>query len=355
MKNLRFVGTTVPSHKFLVVLIIAVLSLTALSGLVYGQDDTSEFNLTMDVLNASVWHGEGRDWDNTFTDPGAVVYHDGLFHMFRNGFKAWPAEVQVGYLTSEDGITWTEMSEEPVFTHAEVPFNVVASLASSALVEDDGTWVLYFYNWPNSGSNEDLGIARATATDPMGPWVMDENVLIAPSSDPQAWDSNILSSPSVVKSDEDYVMYYSSSDQNLQWAIGRATSEDGLMWEKDEAPVFEVSDDPDAFDSFQVQQPRVVLSDDGYIMLYRCYFNNDTSRAYGIAISEDGITWERVSDRPLIDENGSLYDNFPAQTRGMWFSELAYHNGTYYIYLELQRGLRFQTDIYSGTFELPSE
>jgi predicted GH43/DUF377 family glycosyl hydrolase len=307
----------------------------------------------MDVVNAAVWHGEGRDWDNIFTDPGAVVYHDGLFHMFRNGFQSWPAAVQIGYLTSEDGINWTEMSEDPVFTHEEVPFDVTASLASSALVEDDGTWVLYFYNWPSSTVGTDAGIARATATDPMGPWVMDETLVLTPSSDPAAWDSSQLSSPSVVKADDEYVMYYASFDQSFQYAIGRATSEDGLTWVKDEEPVFEISGVDGTFDSFQVQQPRVVLGEDGYVMLYRSYFGNDTQRAYGLAVSEDGIAWERLSDEPLIDEDGALYDNFPAQTRGMWFSELAYHDGTYYVYLELQRGLRFQTDIYAGSFEGP--
>ena len=51
--------------------------------------------------------GESGTWDDRYTDPGAVVFYDGIFHMFRNGFRGYPAESQVGYVTSTDGYTWT--------------------------------------------------------------------------------------------------------------------------------------------------------------------------------------------------------------------------------------------------------
>jgi len=44
--------------------------------------------------------GIAGSWDDRFTDPGAVVYYDGMFHMFRNGFRGFPAASQVGYVTA---------------------------------------------------------------------------------------------------------------------------------------------------------------------------------------------------------------------------------------------------------------
>src|SRR5215216_7718928 len=44
--------------------------------------------------------GPGGSWDDRYTDPGAVLYYDGTFHMFRTGFRGFPAESQVGYVTS---------------------------------------------------------------------------------------------------------------------------------------------------------------------------------------------------------------------------------------------------------------
>ncbi len=125
--------------------------------------DTPLFTLFSD--DPVVSHGESADWDSQYTDPGAVIYHDGLFHMFRNGFKGWPASVQVGYLTSEDGLNWTEVTSDPVLRTDEVPYAGVAALASDALVLDDGTWVLYFYTWESrSGAGAPGSIGRATAS-----------------------------------------------------------------------------------------------------------------------------------------------------------------------------------------------
>lgn len=40
-------------------------------------------------------HGPSGAWNGRYTDPGAVVVHDGLLHAFPNGFAAWPAPVGV--------------------------------------------------------------------------------------------------------------------------------------------------------------------------------------------------------------------------------------------------------------------
>ena len=47
-------------------------------------------------------------WDYPYTDPGAVAFHNGRFHMIRNGFQGWPAAVDWGYASSADGTTWNK-------------------------------------------------------------------------------------------------------------------------------------------------------------------------------------------------------------------------------------------------------
>src|SRR6185436_19294128 len=55
-----------------------------------------------------IQHGGFRvTWDHLYTDPGAVTYYDGLFHIFRNAFNAWPDAVNIAYATSPEGETWT--------------------------------------------------------------------------------------------------------------------------------------------------------------------------------------------------------------------------------------------------------
>jgi len=60
--------------------------------------------------------GEAYSWDSGLMDPGAVVYHKDQFHMFYDAVAFFPSMIQVGYATSQDGIKWTRVMTEPVFT-----------------------------------------------------------------------------------------------------------------------------------------------------------------------------------------------------------------------------------------------
>ncbi len=335
-----------------------LLTLVAIPKVVSGQGgEDDDLHFTIDVEKIAVPHGETGEWDGTYTDPGTVIVHDGKFHMFRNGFKAWPASVEIGYLRSDDGVTWTEVTPDPVFLTADAPFDVEATLASSALVEDDGTWVLYFYLWPHQfGSTDPASIARATAPAPEGPWTMDAEISLGPGSAAE-WDSGGLSAPSVVKTDDGYRMFYTGSmlvDTTIVSGIGMATSPDGITWTKyddpatteapyaESDPVFLPSAETGAWDSPNVHQPRVRLTPDGLVMLYRSFAGNGRNMAFGLATSQDGIMWERVGTEPVFSSDET-------KLRGIWYSELEYRDGTYYGYFEIQRNYQNQTDIYVGT------
>jgi|GEM_PF-5909624 len=123
--------------KIVVILIVILI----LSGISYAQDETPAFEIQN---NPIVLHGTGTDWDSRNTAPGAVIYHDGQFHMFRTGIRGWLQPAGIGYLISDDGITWEEVQEDPVFTQEQLPFEVGTAFVTAALVEDDGTWVFYF-------------------------------------------------------------------------------------------------------------------------------------------------------------------------------------------------------------------
>jgi hypothetical protein len=291
-----------------------------------------------------------RDWDGRYTDPGAVFHHDGQFHMFRNGFQGWPASVQIGYLTSPDGLNWTEETEEPILLTDEVAFAEVAALASSALVEADGTWVIYFYTW-NKGIPAKGEIGRATASQPTGPWSVHPKPVLTLGTE-GSWDSAHLGSPTVLLTDKGYVMYYSGQDEDST-AIGMATSEDGINWKKYDDPAtteapFAESDPVLVSDcgGYDFHQPRVEQAKDGYIMIFRQQpqFSNTAQRGQmglGIATSEDGIAWQVMTPEPFWERNTIPSSN------GFWFTATAYHDDTLYLYIEGGRGSN--TDIYVAT------
>jgi predicted GH43/DUF377 family glycosyl hydrolase len=293
--------------------------------------------------------GTVQAWDGIYTDPGAVFYHDGLFHMFRNGFNGWPAPVQIGYSTSPDGITWTAMSPDPVLYTADVPYAGVAALASDALVMDDGTWVLYFYTWETrSGTNAPGAIGRAAASDPLGPWIIDAEPVLKPGS-ADSWDGNQVSAPRVVKTDPGYVMYYAGNQRgNLSNMIGMATSPDGIIWTKYDDPATTdglfaesdpvlVSDSPKAF----VHQPMVELTPEGWVMIYRRM--ERPRMTLHLALSDDGIHWTTPSPEPLLG-----IPEMPGKVQ-FWYTALVHQDDTYYLYIEGNDSGR--TSIFATTHE----
>lgn len=295
--------------------------------------------------------GPDGSWYETYTDPGGAVYHDGLFHIFHNGFNSWPGSVGIAYSNSEDGENWTLVQEEPVFAGDNLDYVGLTVLASSILVEDDGTWVMYFYIWERRTWPGPVKIGRATAPEPTGPWTADPEPILIQGSDGE-WDDYAVQAPSVVKTDDGYLMFYTGYQRN-QAMIGMATSPDGITWTKYDDPTttevpFAESDpvfmpNEAGWDNTHVLQPRIVSSPDGLVMLYSGAPSvNGSNMKLGYAISEDGIHWERVTE-PIFD--------FTRVSGGqaIWFTEFLYHDGVYYLFFELGTG--GNTEIYLATYE----
>lgn len=298
-------------------------------------------------------HGPLTGWDGTYTDPGAVLYHDGKFHMFRNGFRAWPAAVQIGYATSDDGYSWAKQGDQPVFTTAEVPYAGVAMLASSALVQDDGTWVLYFYTWETNGFPGGGGIGRATAKAPSGPWAPDPALVLKPGAAGE-WDSFQVLTPDVQRSGDGYVMYYSATNGQDGQMIGMASSPDGITWTKYNDPAtpapFAASDPvlqpgpKGAWDGAFVHQPRVARTPAGWVMLYRGVPELRSNKmALGYATSADGTQWRRAAQNPVLTRKAV------PKADAFWFTSMVYRDGTYYLFWEVD--IRRQTNIHLATYQ----
>lgn len=334
---------------FIIVMIVLMTQASA-------QDHMPLFTLLSDA--PVVAHGS-TEWEKNYnyTDPGAVIYHDGQFHMFRNAFRGWPAPVQIAYLTSPDAVQWTEMSNGPVLRTEEVSFAKKAALASSVLVEPDGNWVLYFYTWNTvTGRKGDGEIGRATASDPRGPWTVDPEPVLRPGS-PGDWDEQMVNSPAVIRTDEGYVMYFTGYDQtgNRSGKIGRATSADGIAWTKMDDPAttdipFAESDPimtaTEDWEGAFISQPRVEFTHDGWVMIYRAFGNPSGSMKIGIATSDDSLNWTKYAGNPVLAPT-----DVPEQI-ALWFTATAYNDDTYYLFTELApRSGSNITDIFSLAYQ----
>jgi len=299
-------------------------------------------------------NGVDGTWDDRYTDPGAVVYHDGIFHMFRNGFRAFPAESQVGYVTSPDGYEWTKQGDDPIFKTSDVPYAKIAMYASSALVEADGTWVMYFYTWDSKDFPSASVIGRATAKSPTGPWGADAGPVLVPGAMDE-WDRKQVLAPHVIQTGDGYVMYYSGTNSAGVQMIGMATSRDGIQWTKyndpsttaapfaESDPVFQPGE-AGAWDASWVHQPRVFQTPEGWVMFYRGTQNKEGSiMKLGVATSGDGIHWERSPLNPLLKPSDVPHAQY------FWFTNVLHTDDTYYLFWEVDIGR--STEIYLATHQ----
>jgi predicted GH43/DUF377 family glycosyl hydrolase len=268
-------------------------------------------------------HGDANAWDSKYIDPGAVVWHDGQFHMFYNGMAEW-SRAAIGYATSPDGVNWTRASG-PLLQADDVPFGGIGVYAGSGLVEPGGTWVLFFHTAasPDTGHGS---IGRATASSPAGPWQVDAEPVLAPAGG-DAWDAWRVVNPSVVRTDTEYTLFYEGVDAQFGVRrIGRATSPDGRRWTRSPDPVLDASE-ANVWDAEGVWDPNVVQTPGGMVMLYLSARSTPTyTNGFGIAASGLGFNWARLADRPVL--NTRDYANWHEISRGA----LVYANGTFYLF-----------------------
>ena len=284
-----------------------------------------------------VTHNPSSEIRNSYINPGAVVFHEDMFHMFFNSFTAWPGLVKIGYMTSNDGYGWELAQDAPVLTTDQIPFGDGKADVSSVVLMDEGTWVMYFH------TVADGEIGRATAASPLGPWAVDVDPVLLPGLE-GSWDQLGLEWPSVVKDGDEFRMYYGVKTKEGH-AISFATSTDGIHWTKYNDPQTTdaqfAESDPVLikgadWEYNKVDRPRVVKSPDGWVMIYQA---GTSVEMRGLAISNDGVQWEKYSENPIFNK-----DAFPIPNAKTWDTNLLYHDDAYYYFMEI--GTLSGTDLY---------
>lgn len=276
--------------------------------------------------------------DESFINPGAVIEHEGTFHMFANLFTRFPGPSHVPHLTSEDGITWELAEQRPVFSSDEIEFAQNGAHVSAGFVTDEGTWVLIF---ETLSSLNPWFLGRATAPTPEGPWTVDPEPILEPGPE-GAIDAGGLSWPSIARVNGTYHLYYTAQAvQRGDGVIAMATSEDGNTWTKADEPVLVAERE---WEDESVDRPRVAVTPSGLAMVYSG--RDLTTR--GVAYSSDGVTWERDGDLPVI-----TMDDFPASGRS-WDAALIYRDGMLHYILEIGPGTSSGgTELYLASAALP--
>jgi predicted GH43/DUF377 family glycosyl hydrolase len=193
------------------------------------------------------------------------------------------------------------------------------------MVEADGTWVMLYNGNPEPGLPPfGTGIGRATAPDPTGPWQRDPQPILV-TGETGSWDANFVFPSSLLKVDDEYVLYYSANGGG-RGRTGRATSADGITWEKYPDPVLETGES-DEWDFTVAWGAGVKLTDNGWEMTYTggTSIGGPFQGKVGYATSEDGINWTKYTANPVVE----------IEDHSTLFTSLEILEGTYYVYYGL--------------------
>lgn len=282
-------------------------------------------------------------WDSGFVSAPAVIYADGVFHLFYVGGSGTPYDSRgaVGYATSTDGLVFTRHPANPVL--AIDPAVEGRGVGAVVALHEGANWILYLNLRPSTGQEgfgAGFAVLRATAPEPIGPWTLDAAPAL-PQSAPASWDTWIAPA-SVVRTPDSYRLYYTGWG-TFTGLTGMATSTDGLTWFKTDDPntarrPFDESDPTfwsgqnGAWDSALAVTPVVLHDGYGWLMFYSGGSSSDPDveffRQYrtGLATSVDGITWERYGDAPIL----AGPEGFPGFSP--WVTSAVLVDGTVYLY-----------------------
>ena len=114
-----------------------------------------------------------------------------------------------------------------------------------------------------------------------------------------SWDERGIADPYVITVDSTFYMYYLGMDRARRQRLGVARSQNGVQWEKLRSnPVLELGP-PGAFDEVGLGEPAVWSAAGHYWMLYTGRDIREYRRI-GLAVSADGVRWERSSALPPL-------------------------------------------------------
>lgn len=114
----------------------------------------------------------------------------------------------------------------------------------------------------------------------------------------ETWDSVDVLNPSVIYYQDQWLNYYSGWDGSV-WRTGLAVSQDGQTWEKQEQPLLDIREG-EWDDTYIAANGSAVVYQDKVYYFYHGFSSSTGCSEIGLAISEDGFHFDERTDAPVL-------------------------------------------------------
>jgi len=171
--------------------------------------------------------GESGDWDDQYIREPVVLYDGSTWKMWYEGVNKSTGTHQIGYATSEDGVSWEKYDGNPVLVSGPSGSWDQQGVGGPHVILEDGVYYMWYYNQGYIGS-----IGLATSPDGITWTKFSGNPLLTPPFIGVVY--NGFKSPTVVDVFGEYQLWlqYSLVDRADYQSITiiHKTSPDGIHW-----------------------------------------------------------------------------------------------------------------------------
>ena len=246
------------------------------------QVPVGSWHLIVDAANS-----EGKVIYSGETD--IIIVEDETIDVYLTLIPTGSGEGNVNIYVSWGEGSWIDINDNPIFDNPSIPYGA----AQCKVIFDDNKCKMW-YTALFSASQAEIWYVES----PDGiNWDNSTSFPVLKKGEPGTWDDYRVGVGAVLKDDNDYKMYFCGwRNQNSVWQVGMAVSNDGINWQKYSEPVLSANET-----EFQIGASDVIKKDNMYYMYYT-YSSDPYSSEHKIslAISSDGITWNRYSQNPIL-------------------------------------------------------
>ena len=249
--------------------------------------------------NLTDWHkvGEitpapGAEYEKNGLCAPGALVRDGVVHLFYQTYGNG-AKDAICHATSTDGLHFTRDVTNPIFRPTGAWTCGRAIDAEVCFFR--GKYYLYFATRDPDFKVQKIGVATAPkGTDfSRGEWTQAaDSAILSPTL---AWERNCIEAPSILVRGKRMYMFYAGAYNNEPQQIGVAVSRDGITWDRLAEEPFLSNGAPGAWNESESGHPHIFKDRKGKTYLF---YQGNRTKGRDWYISQLRVNWHR--DRPKL-------------------------------------------------------